>query len=266
MHQKGIIYRDLKLENIMLWCKGHIKITDFGLSRLGLNNSGLSSKSELGDTSNTYWCQELVYSFVGTPEYLSPEVVKGTGYTWSTDWWSLGAIMFEMLTGESPFHDRNVDKCLQKILHEDVSYKEIYSKKAQKLISRLLERDPEKRIGAQQGAIEIMQDPFFKGIDWEALNNYSVKPPFKPKCKCSRETWVKYFSQEFVEEEPEDSYVESNLTLMQKTENHFEAFTYGFDHGILQAHNEFRETINNQNKKMALSNGAIIEADSLDEQ
>lgn len=75
MHERGIIYRDLKLENIMLDRDGHIKITDFGLCRLGITR------------------HEQAHSFVGTPEYLSPEVVRGTGYGRSTDWWSLGAIM-----------------------------------------------------------------------------------------------------------------------------------------------------------------------------
>lgn len=89
--------------------------------------------------------------------------------------------MYEMLAGDSPFSDKSVPKCLKRICSEDVSYKEIYSKKAQKLISRLLERNPKKRLGANQGAIEIMQDPFFKGINWNELKEKKVKPPFKPK-------------------------------------------------------------------------------------
>lgn len=239
MHERGIIYRDLKLENIMLDKEGHIKITDFGLSRLGIDNS------------------TMAYSFVGTPEYISPELVKGDGYGRETDWWSLGAIMCEMLTGKSPFYHKNVDRILENILFKDLPLKDIYSSKARKLVSRLLERDPTKRIGAKTGAVEIMQDKFFKDIDWNLLKNKKIKPPFKPKSL--GETWVKYFSQEFVKEEPEDSFVDSQLTLVQKKENHFEAFTYGKDNGVLNTE------IDENNKSRTLENSVIWEIDSVRE-
>lgn len=159
MHKRGIIYRDLKLENIMLDKEGNIKITDFGLSRLGIGKN------------------KKAYSFVDTPEYLSPGIVKGIGYGRITDFWSLGAIMYEMLTGKSPFHSKNTEKVLENILFKDLSFKEIYSAKATKLLSRLLERNPEKRIGAEKCEIEIMEDPFFKDVDCDAILKKEVKPP-----------------------------------------------------------------------------------------
>ncbi|CAI2363261.1 unnamed protein product [Moneuplotes crassus] len=225
LHKKGIIYRDLKLENIMLDCQGHIKLTDFGLCCLS------KSKPSVAHDLDEEGSRVMAYSFVGTQEYLSPEVVKGIGYNQSTDWWSLGAIMFEMLSGESPFADKSTSKTLKNICYADVCYKEIYSKKAQKLISRLLERNPKKRLGANQGAIEIMQDPFFKEINWNELKDKNVKPPFAPKNRS--ECCVKYFSQEFIEEDAEDSFVESSLTVLQKSANHIDRFTYGFNDGFV---------------------------------
>ena len=153
---------------------------------------------------------------------------------------------------------------LNKIWFNDVSYKEIYSKKAQKLIAKLLDRNPKSRIGGSQGAIEIMQDPFFKGINWDLLKNKKVKPPFKPKLL--RETWVKYFSQEFIEEEAEDSDVESNLTLIQKTENHIPAFTYGNGNKILENERDLRETIGDLHNTNSMTNDMIIEMNSSQEQ
>lgn len=110
----------------MLDWEGNIKITDFGLSRLGISKN---SKA---------------YSFVGTPEYLSPEVVKGIGYDKTADWWSLGAIMFEMLTGRSPFYSKNVDRILENIMFKDIPFDNISSKKARNLVVKLLERNFEK--------------------------------------------------------------------------------------------------------------------------
>jgi len=217
MHGRSIVYRDLKLENIMLDHEGHLRITDFGLCRLGINK------------------ENMAYSFVGTPEYLSPEVIKGTGYDQETDWWSLGCIMAEMLMGRSPFYHKNQEKVLENILFKDIDLKDIYSTKARDLVQQLLNRDPNKRLGSKDGAIELMQHPFFKDIDWKKLSKKQVIPPYKPKVK--NNTCVKYFSQEYAEEEPHDSLVCSNLTTAQKKENHFDQFTYGQEQGVLAQNN-----------------------------
>ena len=135
----------------MLDCDGNIKITDFGLSKLGIDHN------------------KQAYTFVGTPEYLSPEVVKGTGYDKSTDWWSLGAIMFEMLDGKSPFYHRNHEMVMENILIKDIPFSNISSKKARKLLIKLLDRNKNTRIGSTSDAVEIMEDPFFDDIEWNLL-------------------------------------------------------------------------------------------------
>lgn len=132
MHKRGIIYRDLKLENIMLDKDGNIKLTDFGLSKLGITNH-----------------TDMTYSFVGTPEYLAPEVIKGWGYSKQADWWSLGAILYEMLTGVSPFYHKNVETTLENILYKDILIPTLVTKKASNLIMKLLNRNESKRLGCK---------------------------------------------------------------------------------------------------------------------
>lgn len=121
-------------------------------------------------------------------------------------------------------------------------------------MTKLLERDPEKRIGFKEGACEIINHPFFKNIDWDELKQKLIKPPFKPKIL--GETSVKYFSQEFVNEEAQDSFVNSQLTLMQKSENHFEQFTYGKEVCILA------KDIDEHNKSRSMANSVIWEIDA----
>lgn len=184
--QLGIIYRDIKLENILLDASGHIVITDFGLSKeLNEEQSGRA------------------YSFCGTIEYMAPEVVRGgsTGHDIAVDWWSVGVLTYELLTGASPFTkdgERNNQQDISKrILKDPPPFPQRLGSVVKDLISKLLIKDPKKRLGGggQKDAREIKSHPFFRGIDWDQLTRKQVPAPFKPIVKDELDTGN--FSEEF---------------------------------------------------------------------
>lgn len=145
--------RDLKPENIILDSTGNLKITDFGLSKQGLTN----------DESKTY-------SFCGTPEYLAPEIITGQGHDKSVDWWSLGALIYEMLSGRPPHYSKNRKQMMQDIVEKRIEMKAFFSVEAKSLLQGLLERDPAKRLGStEEDANELKRHPWFAKIDWQKL-------------------------------------------------------------------------------------------------
>jgi serine/threonine protein kinase len=162
LHSLGVVYRDLKPENVLLDAEGHVMITDFGLSKEGINDNA-SAKS-----------------FCGTPEYLAPEVLTRTGHGWAADWWSLGALLYEMLTGLPPFYSRSRDRLFRKILHSTIKMPKFFSPDATDLVMSLLCRDPLKRLGGG-GCNEIKAHPWFRGMEWALLEQRGVTPPFKPQ-------------------------------------------------------------------------------------
>ena len=165
LHSLGIVYRDLKPENILLNKEGHVVITDFGLSK------------QLVDDESTH-------TFCGTPEYLAPEVLRGQGHGFPVDWWSLGTLIFEMLTGLPPFYSTNTNAMYQKILSGEVSYPPEVSPACRSLLEGLLTKDPKKRFGAEQ----IMSHPWYAAIDWDKLARKEVKPPWIPPVKSAEDT------------------------------------------------------------------------------
>ena len=163
LHSQGIVYRDLKPENMVINRDGHIRIIDFGFAKV------------LAD-------QGITYTLCGTPDYLAPEILRQQGYGMGVDWWALGVLIYEMLTGTPPFYDSNHLKLYDKIRFSDPSFPPGLDDTAKDLISRLLYKDPFRRLGCgHQGVNEIKSHPWFKEVRWDTLLGLRVKPPFKPK-------------------------------------------------------------------------------------
>ncbi|XP_020386301.1 ribosomal protein S6 kinase alpha-3 isoform X1 [Rhincodon typus] len=186
LHSLGIIYRDLKPENILLDEQGHIKLTDFGLSKESIDH------------------EKKAYSFCGTVEYMAPEVVNRRGHTQSADWWSFGVLMFEMLTGTLPFQGKDRKETMTMILKAKLGMPQFLSPDSQSLLRMLFKRNPGNRLGAgPDGVEEIKRHSFFSTIDWNKLCRREILPPFKPAIGRPEDTF--YFDPEFTAKTPKDS-------------------------------------------------------------
>ncbi|XP_046898953.1 ribosomal protein S6 kinase alpha-1 isoform X1 [Hypomesus transpacificus] len=186
LHGLGIIYRDLKPENILLDEDGHIKLTDFGLSKESIDH------------------ENKAYSFCGTVEYMAPEVVNRRGHTHSADWWSYGVLMFEMLTGTLPFQGKDRKETMTMILKAKLGMPQFLSQESQSLLRNLFKRNPGNRLGAGPDGVEdIKRHSFFSTIDWNKLFRKELHPPFKPASGRPDDTL--YFDQEFTAKTPRDS-------------------------------------------------------------
>ncbi|XP_017354654.1 serine/threonine-protein kinase N3 isoform X2 [Cebus imitator] len=178
LHEKKIIYRDLKLDNLLLDAQGFLKIADFGLCKEGIG---------FGDRTST---------FCGTPEFLAPEVLTQEAYTRAVDWWGLGVLLYEMLVGECPFPGDTEEEVFDCIVNTDAPYPGFLSVQGLELIQKLLQKCPEKRLGAgEQDAEEIKVQPFFRTTNWQALLARTVQPPFVPTL-CGPAD-LRYFEDEF---------------------------------------------------------------------
>ncbi|XP_076649678.1 ribosomal protein S6 kinase beta-1 isoform X2 [Halictus rubicundus] len=163
LHNQGIIYRDLKPENILLDGEGHVKLTDFG-----------SCKEHVQEGTMTH-------TFCGTIEYMAPEILTRSGHGKAVDWWSLGAVMFDMLTGMPPFTGDDRRKIIEKILRGKLRLPQYLSPDARDLIRRLLRRQVSQRLGSgAEDAEEITNHTFFKHINWHDVISRKLEPPFKP--------------------------------------------------------------------------------------
>ncbi|XP_017742999.1 RAC-beta serine/threonine-protein kinase isoform X2 [Rhinopithecus roxellana] len=210
LHSRDVVYRDIKLENLMLDKDGHIKITDFGLCKEGISD---------GATMKT---------FCGTPEYLAPEVLEDNDYGRAVDWWGLGVVMYEMMCGRLPFYNQDHERLFELILMEEIRFPRTLSPEAKSLLAGLLKKDPKQRLGGgPSDAKEVMEHRFFLSINWQDVIQKKLLPPFKPQVTSEVDT--RYFDDEFTAQSititPPDRYDSLGLLeLDQRT--HFPQFSY----------------------------------------
>ena len=183
LHKNNVLYRDLKPENILLDEEGHIKLTDFGLSKI------------VNDIE-----KDRTYTICGTPIYVAPEVLERKGYNKLVDWWSLGVLLYEFLTGYSPYAEarRKIDL---NIYYKPLEQNVLISDCAFDLISKLCETDVNKRLG--KNVDDIKNHPFFKDIDWKMLEQKKLQPPFVPRVRNSGD--VSNFDTMFTRDNPEST-------------------------------------------------------------
>ncbi|XP_077477863.1 ribosomal protein S6 kinase alpha-5 isoform X1 [Stigmatopora argus] len=208
LNKLGIVYRDLKLENILLDSNGHIVLTDFGLSK-------------------EFDQADRAFSVCGTMEYMAPEIVEGgeSGHDKAVDWWSLGVLMYELLTGGSPFtidgDENSHTDIARRILKKDPPFPKEMKPQAKDIIKRLLTKDPKKRLGSgPNGVDDVKKHPFYQKINWEDLAAKKVPAPFKPVIR--DELDVSNFAAVFTDMDP--TY--SPAALPQNCDRIFQGYSF----------------------------------------
>ncbi|KAE9544201.1 hypothetical protein AGLY_001380 [Aphis glycines] len=208
LHKKGIVYRDLKLDNILLDFNGHVRIADFGMCKLQIY---------LDKTADT---------FCGTPDYMAPEIIKGQKYNQSVDWWSFGILLYEMLVGKSPFSGCDEDALFWSICNEQPQYPRYLSVDSKSVLVALLDKDASKRLGsleANHSAEDVIRHPFFSSMDWSKLERRELEPPYLPRVYHPLDTH--YFDKHFTKEKPRLTPVEKTI-LQSMDQSQFDGFTY----------------------------------------
>jgi serine/threonine protein kinase len=222
LHKNKIIYRDLKPENILLDKDGHIRLTDFGLSKI-FKRDNFSFEGNSSGSANI----SRAYTICGTPEYLAPEILIGKGYNKSVDWWSLGAVLYEMLVGHSPFRDNKYKLDINTYLKPIPLNKNI-SINAYNLIKELLIVDPYRRLGSsERDAEDVKSNIFFKGVNWQNYYDKKIIPKFRPYLK--NEEDLSNFDKLFTDEDPNSKSDKFNLFPSYNKrvkDKNYENFTY----------------------------------------
>ncbi|KAI3642421.1 hypothetical protein MP228_011976 [Amoeboaphelidium protococcarum] len=204
-HKNDVVYRDLKLDNILLTLEGHVKVADYGLCKEGMSYTGRTN------------------TFCGTPEFMAPEILQDQEYGRAVDWWAFGVLIFEMLLGQSPFKGQDEEEIFAAILQEEVQFPPNLNKDAVSILTQLLVKDPTKRLGASQAdAADIKAHPYFAGVNWEDMLAKKIPPPFIPQIKHDRD--VSNFDEEFTREMPVLTPIQNELHEADQEE--FKGFTY----------------------------------------
>jgi len=207
-HENGVIYRDLKLDNILLAMDGHIKIADYGLCKENMY---------YGNTTGT---------FCGTPEFMAPEILLDKKYGRAVDWWAFGVLIYQMLLQQSPFRGEDEDEIYDAILADEPLYPIHMPRDSVSILQKLLTREPEHRLGSgPTDASEIMTQPFFKTVNWDDFQHKRVPPPYVPQIKNATDT--SNFDSEFTSVTPVLTPVQSVLT--QQMQEEFRGFSYTGD-------------------------------------
>ena len=195
----------MKPENVLLDTEGYIRVADFGLS-----------KSEIKGNNARSIC--------GTPEYLAPEIVWKMGHGKPVDWWAVGCILYELLTGQPPYYSRSQDRLFQKIKVKPVKMPKKISKACEDLLSKLFQKNPDKRLGTNKGSIELKNHKWFSGVKWDLLLKKRLPAPFVPLLKADDD--ISHFDPEFTVIEPSKGKDGTFVPEDKLEDNTFKGFTY----------------------------------------
>eukprot|EP01117_Protostelium_nocturnum_P007674 TRINITY_DN2755_c0_g1_i2.p1 TRINITY_DN2755_c0_g1~~TRINITY_DN2755_c0_g1_i2.p1 ORF type:complete len:1006 (+),score=271.24 TRINITY_DN2755_c0_g1_i2:746-3763(+) len=242
LHANKIIHRDIKPDNLLLGHDGHIKLSDFGLSKYALYDNFLTEENfDLTSSMNDLYLspapsppaspninkkipiQNRRYSLVGTPDYLAPEIILGkTNHDYAVDWWALGVVLYEFLVGIPPFNDETPALVFEHILNRDIpSVEDEISPESWDLINRLLEFNPEERLGAN-GADEVKMHPFFANVQWETL--YESEAIWVPELMDNQDTSC------FDENRARFEMVQENQSPMDEEDHNTDFLNFSFKH------------------------------------
>ncbi|KAF8939277.1 hypothetical protein BGZ47_008233 [Haplosporangium gracile] len=212
LHRQGIVYRDLKPENILLAFDGHIVLTDFGLSK---------QFPTFASALSPYLAEDKTNTFCGTAEYLAPEILRAAEYSYAVDWWSLGTLLYEMLSGITPFWAENHAQMYQRVLEDDLEFPMDIDQDAASFIAGLLERDPDYRLGSQ-GIHFVKEHPYFDTIDWDVALKRQLPCPYIPDLISEED--LSNFDDAFLTMTPRLS--PGNHTLSNSIQNCFQGYSY----------------------------------------